>query len=426
MAIRVDKRTINEKIRIKQDLEVKLSHEVYELFNSHPYIEWLRATAKAAIESMLQSQYHAALENAIKDESFLQIWKRRSAPHTRLGIKTLRYSTSFFDVADCADIFRLTGAWVEHGGVAFDPSFAGYLKPGTQGPRQRTLADEIKTEERAGVTPTGAAGSDPMSVDRLWDSAHRQREALVGSKAVAGAATDKWKLHYAAGLDKHRHHEGVAGREVKRIPRKQEADRIESSDNILNMDYLFGLRDVCSISGTTADTAYVMNQWGHQFTNGVHTLSEDFYILPVGSIATFHHHSILEVALALAAREYIDYKIGFFNTLLPRQTGYSDDKIRGQLTTIFNRYESEMRLNELYCLVYYEKEAPGGGIVFVTPYEIMQFRKSAIADVRKLAARMACGGRGHLSYDELLQFIKIADHGFYDVIAPSLEYAEAS
>ncbi len=423
MAIQVDQATIRKKIHMKQDLEVRLSHEVYELFNSYPYINWLRATAKAALESMLQSPYQAALMHAIQDESFLQIWQRRSAAHTRLGIKTLRYSADFFDVADCADVIRLTGAWVEHGGAAYDASYAGHMEPGVAGPRQRTLADKIKSEERGGVTAAGAASGAQADVEHLWDAQHRQRESLVGGGAVAGAGDDYLKNYYAAGIDKHAHQEGSAGREVKRIPRTARRGRMETTDNILNMDYLFGLRDVCSISGTTADTAFVLNQWGHQFTNGVHTLSEDFYILPVGSIAAFHHHSILEVALALAAREYIDYKIGFYQTLLPRVTGHSDEKIRGQLMTILNKYDSEMRQYDLHFLVYYANLVPEGGIVFATPYEIMQFEKSAIADVRKLAAAMAYGGRGHLNYAELIRFLRTADPGFYAVIAPSLEYA---
>ena len=88
--------------------------------------------------------------------------------------------------------------------------------------------------------------------------------------------------------------------------------RAQLNSNVLKLDRLFGLIILCDISGTTSDSTVTVEVMGQGLLN------ELYYLLPVATIVHNLHHSVLEVALALAENGAIDYDVGFYTTLLPK------------------------------------------------------------------------------------------------------------
>lgn len=178
---------------------------------------------------------------------------------------------------------------------------------------------------------------------------------------------------------------------------------------------------MCSISGTTADLSFVIDQWGHKFINHVADLSTTYYLLPVGSIAGFHHHSILEVALALSliSNTGIAYRVGFYRSLLPNDAWGPSAELRSTLNTKLINAEAEMRIKALHFLCYYENHEPAGGILLEWK-DLDAFKRSRLSLATYLEAK-APSAEDEPTWEQLMKFIRENDGYLYKMIRKDLK-----
>ncbi|GAF83383.1 unnamed protein product, partial [marine sediment metagenome] len=174
---------------------------------------------------------------------------------------------------------------------------------------------------------------------------------------------------------------------------------------------------------TTSDVTFLFDQWGHKFINGKANLSRTYYMLPVGSIAGFHHHSILEVALALSLIKHstVDYRVGFYSTLLP-QDKYQPE-LRTALQQILMRAEATMKTEGLHFFCCYAGTELAGGIV-LDPPDVAAFKQSKLSKATFLVSQMpgfAVATKGKPTYEQVTALLALKDWKFYNTILKGLE-----
>ncbi len=105
------------------------------------------------------------------------------------------------------------------------------------------------------------------------------------------------------------------------------------------LDRVFGLLEGADISGTTADTCYLIHAFG---------LGRLMYLLPLGTLVYNFHHSWIEVALALSTNRMItgiDYDLGFYSSCLPAPApGTLLQRHHAGIQALFTVYENDFEL----------------------------------------------------------------------------------
>jgi hypothetical protein len=135
--------------------------------------------------------------------------------------------------------------------------------------------------------------------------------------------------------------------------------RVNGSDLCRKIDLFFGLLKGATISGTTTDTALVMEAFGYGV--GLHA---GYYLFPVATIAASLHHTLLEAGLALGLVGAIDgYSVGFYTTLKPKGGFPGElDSVRGTL------HEYEGKPKNRHMTLWYDmaigEHRPVGGILW--------------------------------------------------------------
>ena len=104
----------------------------------------------------------------------------------------------------------------------------------------------------------------------------------------------------------------------------------------------------------------VLERWG-----GLCGLSTIYYMLPLGSIASGAHHSILECAVVLSELGIMDYHIGFPHTLIPNDLAKGDDALKSRLAEALTTANNTIERNQLRILGFSGSDHKlKGGIVF--------------------------------------------------------------
>lgn len=143
-------------------------------------------------------------------------------------------------------------------------------------------------------------------------------------------------------------------------------------DSLFNrMDRVFGLAKGAEVSGTTTDTYFFMRKFTQR-------LDPIFYLLPFGMIVAGGHHTTLEVAVPLAINGVVDYSIGLYTTLLPKQKSRLSEPER--IISNHLKDAENSTLNALF-LVYYENQQPAGYFLFDKVKDRDLWKRIAKADV---------------------------------------------
>jgi hypothetical protein len=403
MAYIVKAQDILNRSMIKKMYEQSLVDAIYSVFNSPEVLRLLRATAKAALKSIDDSGMIDPIFRACNEEKLIDVWKNHHARPDILGIKKLLKKADTFSAADCSDIFRLAGAWVEQGGLgatgaavkeAYRPGVNKDGTPALGTPDQQAHLNSKRAVWGDDSHKTLGKGQD--YIDLNYEGVHSRNRTPFDKKK--GFFDLPRPVHKRPG-------QGTAGRELKRV---------SGPSNVLKIDRLFGLSEMCDISGTTGDSTFAVEVWGHQNVNGVGDLSEIYYILPVGSIAGSAHHSLLEVALVLSLNKVIvpGYQIGFYETLLPNKNIVLPG-VLGRIRAQFQAKETHMKNNKLHFLRFYnERREVAGGIVF-DGQEIEWLRnKSNLFTATTLLSKMPKFPQ-FPRYKDVLDLCIECDYGFY-------------
>lgn len=167
---------------------------------------------------------------------------------------------------------------------------------------------------------------------------------------------------------------------------------IQLPDDLGNkIDKVFGLQKGATISGTTTDTIFFLNRMTlideamktgsplkkHYFAdNGPKGLDPIYYMLPLATLVSEGHHTVVEVALPLSLNGIItQYKIGRYTTLMPDRKGRNNDGAN-EILKILRSYQNKSK----QMLIYYDHNGEIGGCINFMSEDMPIWDKIAVAD----------------------------------------------
>ncbi len=306
-----------EVIRISRSraiLETELCKRMYFIFDSSPIIKQLRNLVAIAIEQIcalgLANKGSAELlwNNAIRQAGAnLAIWPLYAGTTSMLTVKNLikvLNKSNQWTASDCGDLMRLFGGIIED-----------------------------KTLQTRGLV--GKAVEDFRRKQRVGPGFGDDQRSRTGGGYAPNLP------HISAAHN--------AALEFKRAKGFSGFAKITLNDKstVKKIDSTFGLAEGCDISGTTADALFFFRHV-NVFIDGLpemipNELLPVIQLLPMATMASQGHHTILECGLTLTLNKVIDYRIGFYTTLMP--TGSTNGTLQG----IFNAAEKDARNKHILC-----------------------------------------------------------------------------
>lgn len=334
---------MDEIIRISKeraDREMALSKAIYNILNSP---EWLPRIAEFVTTATYQLLFHGfdrmKLNTAMAEEPGLNVWKKAAGTGYVEKVRYLCEHPKMLDAGDCSDLIRLFGSVVEdkkH--VLSDIPLGG--------------VDQKRLEKRIGG---GAAHWGP-------------------SRARAGAGENAGEpAHIIAARNRmlvQTRLEGFSGITLSRLKRESTVRKIDTA---------FGLPAGCDISGTTADSIFFVELMKDFIAGdvlaGMKITDRDIktiQLLPLATMVSQAHHTVLECALTLTLNGYMNYHAGYYDTLIPN--GGCDRQIENILNDAGKR-ATDARLNIL-CY-YLSPKLKFEAYQMMTSEEVNLFRKIA-------------------------------------------------
>jgi hypothetical protein len=363
----------------RRQLEVYVATQVgrYLIATQRGYI---RRLVLAMVDKMLAlgNQHPVLLDHFLVKQPTFAMWKQcRTVPSPR-GLSRVRAQVasdgleSYMWLNVCADVIRLFG--------------------------------ELAEQQWASDAP-----------DVNWHLMARKHELRPGP---VYAKPEQSPVHFG-----HRHRLDKAPAEKARIeapfmaiPRERvewrgvETFKFGSDSVIATLDWAYGLQiEGGDVSGTTTDSIAAL-RWASRQQNQVNPIVQ---LIAIGTMVPQGHHTIVECAWPLTRHGYMDYAIGFYDTLAPAEH-------RG-LQNILKAFGNDARNKHVLACVAMAKSdwrtwpQRGGRIVapakelvlhFDKPDEIELYRH--LAEVRR-AYGFCAGGKPTL--DSLANFIETAGTG---------------
>jgi len=344
----------NQIVAISRDRainETMMCRSMYNVFNSPPLIGRLREFIALAIEQVCVlacadgGRSELLWTNAIRAGGRnLAVWRHSGQGrlnNVRSLVRVLDRSDDW-TAADCSDLIRLFGELVEnpvlqnHGltdkGVErfkdqqrFGPGFL------TRGPGKQ------RAREGGGYYPTGSNQS------RLPHIVQAHRSVL----------------------------------DFKRQPGFSGIENVSLMDcsTVKKIDSTYGLAEGCDISGTTADSIFFMKHV-QDFIRGLpQSVPDDLLpalqLLPMATMASQGHHTVLECALTLTLNRIVQYRVGFYSTLRP-----TAGALPAALAGVLDVAERNDRNKHILC--YWEGNRLQG-VYYDRPGEINLLRQASLA-----------------------------------------------
>lgn len=320
-------------------METQLCTEMYNLYNSATILNPIRAVVALAIEQLLVMMQFKSLgtvgwDPAIKKAGGnLAVWRLATpaAKETAAGLHKVWEQSALWTADDCGDLIRLFGGIIE------DSSLHGTaVGSDVDGVR--------KSKRREGFGATRARFTDGFQqTDAHIGQAHL---AVLGAKRVQG---------------------GFSG--IQNV-------RLKEESTVKKIDCTYGLAEGCDISGTTADSIFFFDHVNSFITGLPEMISPQelpiIQLFPMATMGSQGHHTVLECALTLTQNGIIDYRVGFYSTLMP--IGHNHPT----LEKLFRKYETDPRNVQMLCWWddYYTKL---NGVRFDKPWEVQMLKNSSLA-----------------------------------------------
>jgi hypothetical protein len=339
MEIITDGERINRLAMARGVLETELARSMYNVFNSPPLIDRLRDLCGLAIEQIVGFGTLGTVETAVRYTGALQeagknlaVWRGRAS--NIMSLKHVLAEKDTWSAADCSDLIRLFGGVIE--------------------------SEELQKAKQVGADV--ASFEKAQRVDergQIWGP-HRARDKK-GFKEVAESP------HTAAGraamLKFRRDPEGFSGIQITGLTKESTVKKI---------DFVFGLPEGCDISGTTADSIFFIRHV-NKFIEGLpEMISPELVpvvqLLPVATMVSQAHHTLLECALTLTLNHIFRYSVGFYTTLMPFHT---ESQV---LKPIFEAFEKDARNKHVLC---YREPRGVTATMYADPSEVRKFKEAS-------------------------------------------------
>jgi hypothetical protein len=372
---------INFFTECRTQLETQLAKDLYGVFGQQPIIGALRNLVGLAIENLvpLMNDQNPVLVNRMKsgEHKNLSVWANchasnnpTDAQSAQAALRTVWEHQDQWSPADCSDLIRLFGDLCEQ------------LKGGEEYRTNATDFDRYKPDEFFfGYDPVKAAAGHKATVQfAQTNPISRTRTGEQSATAKHGYSAPGSHIAQGRGLIKKVKaggEDGFWGISLYRLMPKSTVRKI---------DLAFGLPEGADISGTTADSILVVNRV-KSFAGAFAALGDSVFsgvpeyalqLLPLVTMVSHGHHTLVESALTLTYHGYITYAIGFYETLMPGDEHLDgmQDQARGAIERVLAR-ANESKLNR-HILCYFDQSSKRyRGYLFDKPGELEKFKRFA-------------------------------------------------
>ena len=265
--------------------EIEMCKKLYHILNGDA---WRLRIAEFVATATYQLFYGGldprGLETAIRDERGLNVWKNKGAVPTAGGLRNLCKYWKLLDAGDCSDLIRLFGRVVE------EVQLRGSLSE----------LDQKRLDRREGG-------------DAFWGPSRARDRSGTGKANLEGAHLVKGR--YAMLKRRRLGVTSFSGMSSTRLKRESTVRKIDGA---------FGLPAGCDISGTTADSIFFVSLMA-EFVGGEVLASmgiseqdvSTIQLLPVATMGSQAHHTVLECALTRTLNGIMKDQIGYYDTLVP-------------------------------------------------------------------------------------------------------------
>lgn len=334
-------------------IETDLAKKLYSIFNQEPIIGSLRKVVGAAIENLVPLINDKSTNKKISDrlvgkehknlavwshantanravkwdprregwttKPIFKNWENAQAALYRVWLKKNAWSAS-----DCSDLIRLFGDLCEQnkGEAVYsdkDDKYSAHYNDNKQDFKKfkpdsyffavdpgKTKEEDVKARQeflsKHTISRTRASGSDKEKLAAGTPAPHITAGHNRIKYVKLGGKTEFWGISLY---------------------------RLMPKSTVRKVDIAFGLPAGADASGTTADSILVINRV-KSFVDAFKTLGinigigskGDEYILqllPLVTMVSKGHHTLFECALTLTYHSYINYAVGFYETLMPQE-----------------------------------------------------------------------------------------------------------
>lgn len=275
--------------------EMDMCKRLYDTFDSEPIITMLRLFIRPPLEDFcVRAKAHGGRAellwvNVMRSERNLSVWRHRGGKVIAVdALANVIRNSDHWTASDCSDLIRLFGAFVENGALLD----RGILEEGTD------TAREAK-RPGPGFRDTGPGPERARDRDGYY---------------TKGEQTPLPHIMTA-------HHAALANRRVPGGFAGAGKCTLKDGSTVKRIDSVFGLAEGCGISGTTADSIFFMQHVGDflaRMDEGIGINNLPFVqLLPLATMGSQGHHTVLECALTLTLNDLVAYRVGFYGTLVP-------------------------------------------------------------------------------------------------------------
>jgi len=336
----------------KQLMEIEIGERIVEYIRDN-HIAPLRVLMWHLMTELISNVDVLTFNRVMSQEPgnrALEIWNNHGLPPDYYGLVILRrHRTHFLNVFDCSDLIRLFGEFAE----ALKKTHAYWRNHD----REKSLKRPFPTF------------LDPDKARKVTEGKDKGKPSPHYGWGKTGDGADYFG---------HRNRRATAGPGIPGLERW----RFKEQSVIGAMDRTFGLKERGSdISGTTADSIYVLDYLGENEINP--GLLSVLQMLPLATMGAKRHHSILECAYVLSRWKYMDYHIGYYKTLVPTPLardpeGHHDPHahVRAGLERVLLPFETDPRNRLLFV---WGRGNQKCGLEFNRPVEKTRYRKMSRA-----------------------------------------------
>lgn len=352
--IRLDHNEINRIRDEKRNLEVEVGKALHDFFNKH-YKYYIRKVVRRLIEHILEADPAELDDWMVGQLGKFLIFEKRVLQPSWNSLRDFLGVMDFWTLGDCSDIIRLFGeaneSWKKLGLDSKHKAGQLNLRP-------------FPTYLKVGDGKKG------------WPKSfgHRHRAEIPEGDRV---------------------HRGLPYVDIKTILRGVDRYKFGSQSVINAIDRTFGLKpEGADVSGTTTDSIYAL-KWGGGLTGVSNDVLAAIQLLPFATMVPQGHHTMVECAYPLSRWGYIDYHIGYYDTLTPINVTEGDASLFRAALALFDRPD----INR-HVLVWGRGNGERG--VQMEGDEVEEFKPMA----KVLNAYGFCVTGGLQTFDEVLNVMK--------------------
>ena len=351
----------NERRELEVDVAKKLSALLVKYYGG--YIKRLMMQILSQIEATAEIMGASRMNSILRGQQSYMMWNECKAKPSLAGLKRVScylHSGGARWLCVCSDLIRLFGELSESHALVNEP----WGPPSAHKKWTKILADKDKLrKEPVYAKPAVYKKKGPEVIKRNPEGwGHRDRYNKATTAIVDQPFVD--------------------------IPRERVKCRgVEKfgfgADSVIEtIDWTYGLHiEGADVSGTTTDSISVLH-WA-AVESGWSKVNTVAQLIAIATMVPQGHHTIVECAWPLTRHGYMDYKIGFYDTLVNKK---EHEPIHNALATM----NSDKRNKHILVC---RKNDKDWGVHFDTSSDKEEYRK--IAGVRQ-AYSFCVGGRPRL------------------------------